>query len=115
MEMQQPEKPPLPGERQGPIHTAIVNELIALKPEWWNAVTLTVGVATPDGIQSMPHEITSPEGHREPITSSEQLFDLTRQLFRLFQECGQPWKQVMYEVSLDPEGAWKWKGAFTYP
>jgi hypothetical protein len=112
--MQQPIKPNVPGERQGPIHTAIVNELIALTPDWWNAVTLTVEVATQEGIQSMPHEIRSPEGHREPIALSDQLFDLTRQLFRLFQEYIQPWKQVVYEVSLDPKGDWKWECAFTY-
>jgi hypothetical protein len=112
--MQTPEKPPVPGERQGPIHTAIVNELIALTPEWWNAVTLIVSVAAQEGIESMPHEIGSPEGHREPITPSDRLLDLTRQLFRLFQEYGQPWDQLVYKVSLDAEGDRNWQCTFRH-
>src|SRR3954469_14923524 len=107
------DKPSVPEERQGPLHIAIVNELIALTPEWWNDAILAVGFACEAGVQSMPHEIRSPEGHREPITPSDTLFDLTRQLFQLFQESGQPWKQVLYEASLDPDGNWKWKCAFT--
>ena len=107
-------KPTVPGERQGPLHTAIVNELIALTPESWSAAMLTVGFASEEGMQSMDHEIRSPEGHRELINPSDELFDLTHQLFLLFQEFGQPWKQVMYEANLDPDGDWKWKCAFTY-
>lgn len=108
------DKPSMLEERQGPLHIAIVNALIALTPEWWNAATLAVGFACEGSVQSMPHDIRSPEGHREPITPSDELFDLTRQLFQLFQEFGQPWKQVLYEASLDSDGNWKWKCAFTY-
>jgi hypothetical protein len=114
MDERNPDNPTIPEELQGPIHTAIVNELIALTPSWWHAVTLTVRFASDGGIQSIPHEISSPEGHREPITPSDQLFAATRQLFLLFQEFGQSWKQVIYEASLDRDGNWKWKCVFTY-
>lgn len=95
MDARKPVKPAVPEARQGPLPTAIVNELIALTPEWWNAAILTIGSVCEGGIQSMLHETRSPEGHREPITPSEELFDLTRQLSQFFQEFGQPWKQVL--------------------
>src|SRR5947209_3691382 len=94
------DKPGVPEDRQGPLHTAIANELISLTPEWWNAALLKVGVEYHDDVLSMPHEIASLEGHREPITPSDTLFQLTHQLLMLFQEFNQPWKQVTYEVRL---------------
>src|SRR4051812_31148930 len=114
MDEKENDKPSVPEERQGPLHVAIINELIALTPEWWNAAILTVGFTCEGNIESMPHQISNPEGHREPITPSDQLFALTRQLLQLCQEFGQPWKQVLYEASLDPNGDWKWECSFTY-
>jgi hypothetical protein len=108
------EGPSVPNERQEQLHTAIVNELIALTPEWWNSALLKVSVVDRKGIQSMSHEITSPQGHRELISPSDELFALTRQLFLLFQEFGQRWKQVTYEADLTPKGNWKFKCHFTY-
>src|SRR5258708_6706010 len=101
-------------ERQGQLHKAIVNEIIALTPEWWNAAILTVSVESKEGAVSMPHEFRSPEGHSEPIMPSDDLFTMTRQLLLLFEEFGQPWTKLRYSVSSIPDGNWRWQCEFTY-
>ena len=108
-------KPSVPPERQQPPYQAIGSELIALTPESWQAIVLRVSVNRPEnGMLGMTHEISSPEGHKEPITPSDELSDLTYSLLKLFEEFGPAWKQLTFKVTMQSDGGWRFQSDFQY-
>jgi hypothetical protein len=107
-------EPLVPRQEQEPLYAAIANELVVLTPETWTAIVLDVSVKTPSGTVGMPHLISSPEGHREPISASDSLMDLTYKLLRLFEQHGPGWKSLRFEVHQTVGGKWHYECNFTY-
>jgi hypothetical protein len=62
-------------ELEIPIQEEVVRAVIALTPERWRAAVLMVRCSEEGGIEGCEHVISSPEGHREPVTPSDGLFD----------------------------------------
>lgn len=101
-------------DEEAAIDQEIVNELIALTPEWWRAATLEVTYSTDGGVLRLAHVISSPEGHREIVDLSGELFDATYRLGRLFEQHGRHWKSVLYCIQLEQDGSWKYTVDFRY-
>jgi hypothetical protein len=102
-------------EEERPIDEQIANELISLTPESWRAAVLEVTYeGEPQGAEGYSHEIYSPDGHREPVEPSEELFRATRELGLLFQKHGHHWRRVKYTVNQQQDGSWRYSAAFEY-
>ncbi len=97
-----------------PINDAIVNELIALTPEWWHAIVLDVTYSIESDTEGYEHVISSPEGHREPIMPSDRLFELTYELGQLFRRYSRHWTAAKYTVQWQEGEIWNSKANFTY-
>ena len=102
-------------ERQTSLINEIGTTIVELTPEHWREAVLEVEVELrPGGIQGMVHAITSPEGHREPVTPDDTLFELTRRLYLLFSDYEQPWKNASFRVYQTGEDTWKFKVKYSY-
>src|ERR1035437_4952873 len=94
-------------ELERPIDEAIVDHLVQATPEWWKAAALEVTRSTKaNGIEGFAHAITSPEGHRDIVQATDEIFQLTIQLADLFNRFGTSWKKVVYSIRQNPEGGW---------
>ena len=62
----------------------------------------------------MAHEISSPDGHREVVSASESMFELTYSLLRLFEEFSQPWKMLTFNIKMRPGGRWQYTADYEY-
>ncbi len=110
-----PEKSPPFLENQQALQISIARALIGLAPEEWNRACLAVSTDVKDGVETMSHQISNPEGKVGVVFPSQELCTLTRQLFLLFKEPGQqPWKKAIYEASLNPDGNWGFACKFEY-
>jgi hypothetical protein len=101
-------------QAETPIDQAIVNELIALTPEWWKTALLEVTHSSEAGIEKMSHIISSPEGHRDIVTASDELFQATYNLATLFKKNGSIWKKATYRASIEKDGTWTYTVDFEY-
>jgi hypothetical protein len=101
-------------EEETPIDQEIVNELVELTPEWWNAAVLDVSFLENDGVERYEHIISSPEGHKEPIDPSAELIDATYRLGQVFRRHGHHWKTAKYAIQLKQDGSWKYTVDFSY-
>lgn len=99
---------------EGPLDEEVVREAIALTPEWWRSVVIEVSFSAEDGVERYSHVITSPEGHREPVTPSDALFDLTYRLGALFKKHGRHWKTVTYRIEVPEDGPATYVANFRY-
>ena len=68
----------------------------------------------PPNIEKFEHEISSPEGHREPIEPTEKTYNSIIKLADIFKKYGRCWKAVRYSISLDDKGKWNYKVEFEY-
>ena len=112
-------EPRPPQALQTPVHEAIARELVALAPEHWSAIQLSLtrkAYPADAGLsgEGVAHTIGSPEGHRDVIFPSEPLFVQTRSMELLFRDHGVPWRTAEYKVTREPDGDWKWGVSFTY-
>ena len=101
------------GQLQG-IDREIIDELIELTPDSWNAAVLEVVYSAEQGIEKYAHVILSPEGHKDLIYPSEKIFAATHQLGLLFRRYGRRWRKAKYEVRLQDDGTWKYIVDFEY-
>ena len=101
-------------EEETPIDKAIVDELVTLTPEWWGAAVLTIEYSKDGDVEKYSHEISSPEGHKEPVTPSEELFDLTHRLGLLFRRHGKQWKRATYRANAGRDETWRYTVDFEY-
>ncbi len=92
----------------------IVDELVVLTPEWWRAADLSVTYAVENGIERYAHTISSPEGNREVVHASEELFDATHRLGLLFRKHGRQWRRVTYKVRQEQGESWCYEVTFEY-
>jgi hypothetical protein len=108
-------RPAVPPEHQEQLYSAIASELIELTPETWQAAVLDVAAdRSRAGAFGMTHSIRSPEGHREPIVPSDELFDMTHSLLKFFEEFGQPWTRMTFSVKALPEEGWSFSSELEY-
>src|SRR5437762_13708075 len=102
-------------ELQRPIDEAMARALVEVIPESWEAAELEI-TRSEQGDQepTFKHVISSPEGHRDMIMPSDDIFEAAFKLGDLFAEHGKPWKRVVYRVNYRPNGKWKYSADFTY-
>jgi hypothetical protein len=103
-------------EEQKPIDIEIVNSLIGCTPELWQAAELIIEKIkqVENGPGGLLHQITNPEGSRDLVSPSEDLYLATRRLEMLFSKHGISYFKAVYLVTLQPDGDWKFKATFTY-
>lgn len=102
-------------ELEGPIDEAIVREVIAATPEWWQAAVLEVTCTkAPGDMEGMAHMITSPQGHRDVVQPTDEILDLTHQLLDLFARFGKRWRKVTYRIEMTADGNWNYVADFDY-
>jgi hypothetical protein len=65
---------------QAPVLQEICITLIHLIPEHWNSVVLTLGVPEHGLGKGLSHTISSPEGHKDVVMPSMEVFAATRKL-----------------------------------
>lgn len=58
--------------------------------------------------------ITSPEGHRDAIGATDEIYEGLYRLADCFAAHGRLWKKVTYWVGLDESSAWRFKAEFAY-
>ena len=92
----------------------IVKEVIALTPESWRSAMLVVTYSDEGGVQRYAHEISNPQGRREPITPSDELLDATHRLGQLFEKHGRRWRVVTYRIDIDGDGEGRYVAEFSY-
>jgi len=101
-------------EQQLPIDRQITSALIEATPETWNAATLQVIRGDEEGNERMEVEITSPEGHREPISATDEIYEALYALSDCFRAHGKLWKKAIYVSEMGTDGNWRYKVSFEY-
>jgi|SRR6185295_20012366 len=102
-------------ELERPIDEAIVDQLVQATPEWWKAAVLEITrAAKPGEIEGFAHLVSSPEGHRDIVHATEEIFHLTIQLADLFASFGKAWQRVVYSIRQGPTGDWRYTADFEY-
>lgn len=102
-------------ELERPIDEAIVNHLVEATPEWWKVAVMEVTrTVKPNGTEGFAHLITSPEGHREIVQATDEIFELTMRLADLFGKFGKQWNKVVYTIRQNSAGGWQYTADFKY-
>ena len=76
---------------------------------------LEVSIDPRQGAESYSHVISSPEGYKEPVLPSEELFDATFRLGELFARHGRRWRRALYRVDREASDNWRYVVDFEYP
>ncbi len=102
-------------EEHEPIDRAIVRELISIIPEGWHAAVLEIGrTVDPRNIVRYSHEVFSPDGHKDVVQPTEELFQRAIELDDVFAAHGCAWRGVKYLVSEEKDGGWKYTIDYRY-
>jgi hypothetical protein len=101
-------------DQQAPIDRNIVSALIAATPESWDAAEMVVEREQEGEVENLTIEITSPEGRREIVEPTEDIYEYLYALSDLFREHGRVWKKLKYSIELNEEGNWKYHIDFGY-
>jgi hypothetical protein len=102
-------------ELERPIDEAIVDQLVQATPEWWKAAVLEVTRSVKaNEVEGFAHLVTSPEGHRDVVQATDEIFELTLRLADLFKRFGKPWKKVVYSIRQNDAGGWSYSADFEY-
>lgn len=91
-------------DEQTPIDREIVEEVVSLTPESWDRIVLEVEYSNDEDGEGFGHVIYSPDGHRDIVEPSEELFDATWRLQELFKKYGGHWRSVKYNITVDDDG-----------
>lgn len=100
---------------QASIDVSVVNALIAATPETWNAAEMSVEREDVEGRESMMIHISSPEGLRDIVGPTDEIYMGLYQLSDLYRE-HRPcmWSRVSYSARLMPDGPWTYTVKFQY-
>jgi len=102
-------------EEMTPILNVVGRELIAATPEHWQSAELTLEVTQRSkDIQGVSHLISSPEGHRDIVTPTEELMSATHNLVRLCESHQQPFQALKFVVSQDEAEGWRFHSNWSY-
>ena len=106
---------PLLQELERPIDEAIVNGLIEATPDWWRAAVLEIAWSqNENGLEGFLHTISSPEGHRDLVQTTDAIHEATFKLSDLFRQHGKQWKKVIYSIRQKEDGNWTYQADFSY-
>ncbi|MBC8029831.1 MAG: hypothetical protein H7Z16_06950 [Pyrinomonadaceae bacterium] len=97
-----------------PIDKEIADSLISATPEWWKSAVLQIEYSFEDGIEGLAHEIISPEGFKDIVEPTEDLYSATLRLVDVFKRRGHVWRKAGYTVTQLPNGGWKYTVKFDY-
>jgi hypothetical protein len=101
-------------ERQVPIDMELANALVIATPETWNAAEMTVEREQEGSRETMKISISNPEGLRDLVGPTDEIYTGLYKLSDLFREYGKMWVRVSYFVSLNSDGSWKYTVKFEY-
>ena len=102
-------------QSQGPIDQSIAADLVAATPEACQSIRMSVQRLVAEDRESFRIEITCPDGMRELVSPTPEIFDHVKQLSDLYVGHGRPWLGVNYAVALKASGEWGYRADFTYP
>jgi hypothetical protein len=103
-------------EEQLPIDKEIVDAAIISTPEDWTQIELKVErIIHGDDRESHRYTLTRLDGSPKTATPSDELFEATRKLDRLFKRYALPWKSVRYVIRPEPGGSCTYTADFEYP
>ena len=101
-------------EKQSPIDREVVNALIAATPETWKAAEM-FGERDDSGInEKMTISISSPDGRKEPVSATVEIYSALYKLSDLFRANGPVWSTVSYKVSQVDQEDWSYSVKFEY-
>ena len=101
-------------KEEAEIDQKIAGELIALTPEWWNAVVLEVKHSVQAQNTSLNITVKSPEGYSDAVEPSPEIYTLVLDLYDLFKRYDHPWQKATYTVTLQPDKEWRFEAGFEY-
>lgn len=101
-------------EQQMPIDGQLISALIEATPETWNAAALHVARSDDGGNEKMEVEIVSPEGHKDPIGATDEIYEALYALSDCFRAHGRLWKKAIYVAQMDADQTWRYKASFEY-
>src|SRR5687768_1418955 len=99
-------------EEEAPLDQAIVDELIAATPEWWESAKLEIG--SPDPGNSADCRISSPDGLTDRVDATPELRGAIARLSQLFARYGHRWQRATYVARRLDDGGWTFQVDFSY-
>lgn len=102
-------------ETQAPIDRAIASEIVAVTPESWRTAVMSVRRTVDAQTESFRIEISSPDGQRELVSPTPELFEHIKSLSDLFGRHGRSWIAVTYSLKQESSGDWAYQADFAYP
>ncbi len=98
-----------PHELQEPFFKLLGDELIALTPDHWRLIKLSIThVEQPSSAgRQLECAITSPEGYTEEVIPSEQLLETVRELDDLFRSHGAGFRAAVCNVREEAPDSWR--------
>jgi|GEM_PF-1498307 hypothetical protein len=102
-------------EKQAPIDSNLVAALVAATPEKWNSAEMFVERSDDSTNEKMSISISSPDGHKELVSPTDDIYEGLYKLSDCFRDEGKVWKSVRYRVDLAPDGNWRYHVNFDYP
>lgn len=101
-------------EKQAPIDAEIADALVVATPESWQQAAMSVARVEEGKYEKLNISISSPEGRKEIITPTEEIYAGLYKLSDLFREYRTMWSAVHYYVELKEDGDWKYSVRFEY-
>lgn len=101
-------------EKQSLIDRDLVNALIAATPETWTVAEMFVERDDSGTNEKMTISISSPDGHKEPVGATEEIYSALYKLSDLFRANGPMWRAVSYKVSQVDHDDWSYSVKFEY-
>lgn len=98
-------------QRQVPVIQEVCVTLIRLLPPHWNAVALSLDVPDHGLGKGLTHSIKSPEGHRDVVMPTMEVFAATRKLELGWVERKGTFKRAIISAQRDGED-WKIKSDY---
>lgn len=97
-------------ELQSQIYNELGGVLISITPEHWNSATLEL-VYNGD---TLAHSIISDEGHRDIVTASPEIFDITKSLQDSFTKYSSMFKFAKFKVWQNEQQEWQFNVEYKY-
>lgn len=104
-------------DEQAPIDIEIVNCAIECTPEEWDDFHLNLEYEYAEDLDSMgniKHNIIASNSQSEFATPSDELFNATNKLNKLFYKYGVEWVNAKYHIYITEEEQWKYEADFQY-
>lgn len=100
--------------RQAPIDQRIASALIAATPDHWDAAQMVVERIDLGTEEKMSISISSPQGLRDPVAPTEEIYEYLYQLSDLYRSEVKMWVAVKYNVFKQDDAEWRFSAEFEY-